>query len=1135
MEPIGVALGIASLFTTCVDCFELVQSGRYLGQEYHLLETKFINQRIRLVAWGKACGFTDPNGYDRQIDENKEIHDAIESSLLHLISLLRDGDKLKRKYGLRDADQAGAGTQRGPPSHDALIQAPHTWPLLAGGQSAMTSLAQKLAKFRERTKATQQQANLWSKARWAIKDKEKFADLVQHLRDLIEDLEGLTVGLHLEHRQRELIRQEVEAIREIPLLESIEEARVGRLDPVSDAASLRLWSVRDRFSFSGDPSCARARASGRFSFSQGRSSRNRSPSPLSPLTGGDGREAMFYSPAGYERSEISDEDWEALSRVPSLSPTPSPDPDDNACTHYQVLHRVNCEFCSPAIYLDVPDYGSKCSTPNQWMVLDEYHPLHEPKTLHLCGKRLIADLDTYLSQNRQLHFIVLQEYQCRHETEGLATSTTQAKIVSNGQSIYLASDELCVAMRHVADKASAGMRLPDFEPQAELQYPFYWFYHTRQILESEVAGLEQSETITLAKELLGFIFESTFEEYAKVDELIARRFITWNTLKYLYAPDDIVVQKHADGFRHSQAYRVIDGQWTETTNTSEMILKVYYVACQDRFVPLQRDLTITKSNFDNLDSEVAIEELPILPLRYASHINLEDLVDRSQRLMGYSEQQMNFQYRWLCYSGTEVDSTIWMDDLRLIVDPYLYWKRLHQGDGSAKDGQLKTLLPREPHHNVGPNPLLVPEELTPRDLPLLEPTVHGFDLRTHEWRHLYVADLGEVEWNSHAFDGLILDEKEKELLLGSVQSAAREIIGGGQISTPAISTTTTSQTQRAFGGKGRGGSVYLFHGGPGTGKTFTTNCISERTRKPLYHMTPFATGVSAEAVQRNMDTTLALAQRWDCMLVLEDADATAHGGNTSVGGGSGGNGSSSHVQHEVPRRAMTMALLKLLDGFGGIVVLNSSRVDVLDDALFSRVHLAIHFPELDAAGRRKIWHAAFSTASSPTPAPALPSILSPMAGADSSDTGADEDDKGSGEGGEDSAAVAVIAAACLEVDPYLMSPEAEQKLAAVELNGREIRNVAAQSLRIARFQGVALQLELIESVLRQAVKLQDYRANLIQGKRGAWTIPTASADTYRYRDNTKGIEGGGKSWEQGTLPSPPPSNYRDDGGFKWGS
>ncbi|KAK8007364.1 hypothetical protein PG989_001354 [Apiospora arundinis] len=1113
MEPIGFALGIASLFTTCVDCFELVQSGRYLGQEYHLLETKFINQRIRLVAWGKACGFTDPNGYDRQIDENKEVHDAIEASLLHLIGLLRDGDKLKRKYGLRDADQPVAGPHGATPN--VLIQSSHTWPLL-GAQSAMTSLTQRLAKFRDKTKATQQQANLWNKARWAIMDKEKFAELVQHLRDLIEDLEGLTAGLHLEHRQRELIRQEVEAIREIPVLESIEEARVGRLDPVSDAASLRLWSVRDRFSFSptapGDSSSRRSR----FSLSQrGDSQNDRSPWLAGEDPVGENN-AMFCSPADM-RSEISDEDWEALSRVHSLSSSPSPGLDDsNSAANYQVLYRVHCDFCSPAIYMDVPDYGTECSTTNQWMVLDEYHPLREPKTLHLCGKRLIQDLDTYLSQNRQLHFIVFQEYQCRHELDEqqatLRSNSTPDLVVANGQSIYMVSEELCVAMRYLAAQVP-GMQLPDFEPQAELLYPFYWFYLSRQILEKELSSLEESSPMALAKELVDFMSDSTSMEYPKIDELLSRGVITWNTLRYLFAPDDIVIQKHADGFRRCQAYRVIDAQWAEATiGTADVTLKVYYVACQDRFIPLQKSLTITKGDFEDVDSEVAIEELPILPLRYDPRIIERSLVDRSRKLTGFSENPFDFRYRWVCYTGTEVDSTVWMDNMRLIIDPNLYWQLHHQSSEPNLNTQPK-LPPRRSHHATGPVSIIAPEVLTSRDLPLLQPTVHGFDLCTHEWRHLYVADLRETEWNINAFDDLILDKKEKELLLGSVQSA----------SLPNVTTTAVQETnqqgrlsseddglpppqKRISVGDGGGGSVYLFHGGPGTGKTFATSCISERTRKPLYHMTPFATGVSAEAVQHNMDATLALAQRWDCMLVLEDADATANGG-------SGDNVGGSHIQHEVPRRAMTMALVKLLDAFGGIVVLNSSRVGILDDALFSRVHLAIYFPELDAGGRGRIWHDALSDAST---------SVAPRRDGGGAEVNVvvdgNNDEMGTAAAREETAVA--VATTPATIDPYLLSPDVQDKLAAVELNGREIRNVVAQSLRIARFQGEALRMELVESVLWQAVKLQEYRASL-QGKAAVLT-PSDNLNEKSQNRSKKALEDKRTSQREALLPSPPP-------------
>lgn len=132
------------------------------------------------------------------------------------------------------------------------------------------------------------------------------------------------------------------------------------------------------------------------------------------------------------------------------------------------------------------------------------------------------------------------------------------------------------------------------------------------------------------------------------------------------APDDIVIQKHADGFRRCQAYRVIDAQWAEATiGTADVTLKVYYVACQDRFIPLQKSLTITKGDFEDVDSEVAIEELPILPLRYDPRIIERSLVDRSRKLTGFSENPFDFRYRWVCYTGTEVDSTVWMVSQRV--------------------------------------------------------------------------------------------------------------------------------------------------------------------------------------------------------------------------------------------------------------------------------------------------------------------------------------------------------------------------------------------------------------------------------------------------------------------------------------
>ena len=94
---------------------------------------------------------------------------------------------------------------------------------------------------------TQKQASLSSSARWVIENKRKFTELVQHLKDLIDDLEGLTRFLDVTDRQREMIQIELESVSEIPTLEAIEEARVGTIEAVSNATSLRLWKLRERY------------------------------------------------------------------------------------------------------------------------------------------------------------------------------------------------------------------------------------------------------------------------------------------------------------------------------------------------------------------------------------------------------------------------------------------------------------------------------------------------------------------------------------------------------------------------------------------------------------------------------------------------------------------------------------------------------------------------------------------------------------------------------------------------------------------------------------------------------------------------------------------------------------------------
>ena len=61
-EPIGLALGFAGLvgiFTSCVDCFKLVQVYQRRNRDFDILQTMLDNQQFHFMAWGRACNFMD--------------------------------------------------------------------------------------------------------------------------------------------------------------------------------------------------------------------------------------------------------------------------------------------------------------------------------------------------------------------------------------------------------------------------------------------------------------------------------------------------------------------------------------------------------------------------------------------------------------------------------------------------------------------------------------------------------------------------------------------------------------------------------------------------------------------------------------------------------------------------------------------------------------------------------------------------------------------------------------------------------------------------------------------------------------------------------------------------------------------
>lgn len=216
------AVGLAGLFSTCLDCFDVVQQGRGINQEYRTLTAVLNIQAFKFRAWGKACGLMPGYKYDERLDEPERRRGIVEA-LDCLAALFRDSEKLKTRYGLK---LAPLETNRDQPLQiDDLFQSMIL-------DDVMIAQAQNRGSTSKRTQA-----------RWAIDDGKKFSHLVDQIRTLVEGLKDLTENTEIPHRQRYIIVSGINSIYNLDVLRTIEAAGSGDNDIVSDAASERITAL----------------------------------------------------------------------------------------------------------------------------------------------------------------------------------------------------------------------------------------------------------------------------------------------------------------------------------------------------------------------------------------------------------------------------------------------------------------------------------------------------------------------------------------------------------------------------------------------------------------------------------------------------------------------------------------------------------------------------------------------------------------------------------------------------------------------------------------------------------------------------------------------------------------------------
>ena len=187
---------------------------------------------------------------------------------------------------------------------------------------------------------------------------------------------------------------------------------------------------------------------------------------------------------------------------------------------------------------------------------------------------------------------------------------------------------------------------------------------------------------------------------------------------------------------------------------------------------------------------------------------------------------------------------------------------------------------------------LNPENMTNEDLLLCSPTALGFSFADKLWVELAVAHISDIQWDTGAFDSLVLPEAQKRIVRALVESHTK------------IHDKKGTGFDDFIKGKGRG-LVAVLHGRPGVGKTLTAEGISEFLKRPLYCVGAGELGTDPRTLEQQLGKILDVAHVWGAVLLLDEADVFLE--RRSV--------------HDLHRNALVSIFLRLLEYFQGILFL----------------------------------------------------------------------------------------------------------------------------------------------------------------------------------------------------------------------
>ena len=168
------ALAIASLFSTCIQCFDYFKATQFLEHDSDVLLVNLDIERTRLLIWGDDFGILKPRDTDGTHPLDNDCRTpAIEKCLRSIQCLLTNAYELQVNYGVEAMTQVEALFEKS----RCLVSA-----------NSMSTFRSFYYRFWARSNEVQGRPRFNSCTTWVVRDKTKFEALICCLRCLVNDL-----------------------------------------------------------------------------------------------------------------------------------------------------------------------------------------------------------------------------------------------------------------------------------------------------------------------------------------------------------------------------------------------------------------------------------------------------------------------------------------------------------------------------------------------------------------------------------------------------------------------------------------------------------------------------------------------------------------------------------------------------------------------------------------------------------------------------------------------------------------------------------------------------------------------------------------------------------------------------------